>query len=268
MIAACGYQCLRLYDIVNPNNPTINYDGIQKNYTRLGFQEDGTWMYTCGEDGKVRIWDMQVQQSVRSFDCSSPINSACLHPNQVEIAIASQSGGVFLWNVNSKAHEHYIPETNASVQDVAISPDGKFMAAVNNRGKCYVWDLKSSPDQTLSVAKGWKVFSILDRYGLRVKFCPNSKYMVTCSSDETARIWSVPDFELVRELKKPNCQWVWDAAFSSDRESKYLFTASSDGIARLWSWKHQGNPTVVREYCGHTKAITALAFKDEIIPDK
>ncbi|KAL5278965.1 MLST8 family protein [Megaselia abdita] len=261
MIAACGYQCLRLYDIVNCTNPIINYEGIQKNITRLGFPEDGTWMFTGGEDCKVRIWDMLSQQQIRSFDCNSPINSVCLHPNQVEIAIASQSGGVFLWNVNNKEHEHLVPDQNASVQDVAISPDGKFMAAVNNRGRCYIWDLKCSSDQKLiSEPKAKKMIAAHVRYALRVKFSPNSKFMVTTSFDGTAKIWEVPKFELVKELKKPNSQWVWDAAFSLD--SKYLFTASSDGLCRLWNWKSQ---SIVREYSGHTKAITALSFRDEII---
>lgn len=264
MIAACGFQCLRLYDIVNLNHPIITYEGISKNITRLGFPEDGSWMFTGGEDCKVRIWDMLSQQQIRSFDCHSPINSVCLHPNQVEIAIAAQSGGVFLWNVNNKEHEHLVPEQNASVQDVAISPDGKYMAAVNNRGKCYIWVLKSSPDQKLSITKEKTVIQVSPRYVLRVKFSPNSKYMVTTSSEGSAKIWEVPKFELVKELRKSNSQWVWDAAFSLD--SKYLFTASSDGVARLWNWKVPNiQQQVVREYSGHTKAITALSFRDEII---
>ncbi len=54
-----------------------------------------------------------------------------------------------------------------------------------------------------------------------------------------------------------NQRWVWDLAFSAD--SQYLFTATSDNVARLWSL-----PTneVKREYVGHQKPLTCLAFKD------
>lgn len=39
MVAACGYQHIRMYDLVGSNpDPVINYDGIGKNITRVGFQ--------------------------------------------------------------------------------------------------------------------------------------------------------------------------------------------------------------------------------------
>jgi G protein beta subunit-like protein len=60
-----------------------------------------------------------------------------------------------------------------------------------------------------------------------------------------------------QELHTNNQRWVWDLAFSAD--SQYVLTASSDGIARLWSLPAN---EVKREYRGHTKAITSLAFRD------
>ncbi len=56
-------------------------------------------------------------------------------------------------------------------------------------------------------------------------------------------------------------------AFSAD--SQYIFTASSDNVARLWSLAPPGSPgsneaipKVKREYLGHQKALTCLAFRD------
>ena len=50
---------------------------------------------------------------------------------------------------------------------------------------------------------------------------------------------------------------MWDLGFTAD--SQYLFTASSDHVARLWSLE---SGTVKREYQGHQKAVTSLAFRD------
>lgn len=261
MLVACGYQHIRLYDMLS-NNPVANFEGITKNVIRVGFQEDGKWMFTGGEDCRVRIYDMNSPSPSckRIFDCLTPINGVCLHPNQVEMAIGSQGGGVYLWDIKSDLHEQLIPEVDASIQDIAISPDGMLMAAVNNKGNCYIWSLSNSSDSQLSVLQPKLKIEAHKAYALRCKFSPDSSLLVTTSGDGTARVWKTSDFSLWRELRCENCRWVWDAAFSAD--SQYLFTASSDGTGRLWKLDTKD---IEREYIGHQKAITALAFRDEII---
>ena len=57
-----GYQHIRMYDLNSSNtNPTVNYDGITKNVTAVGFGESGKFMYTGGEDCSARIWDLRFE---------------------------------------------------------------------------------------------------------------------------------------------------------------------------------------------------------------
>lgn len=117
-----------MYDLNSNNpNPVINYDGVSKNITSVGFHEDGRWMYTGGEDCMARIWDLRWApaaappaaasqkpwssshavnhalyplfscrsrnlQCQRIFQVNAPINCVCLHPNQVStgLTVASQ----------------------------------------------------------------------------------------------------------------------------------------------------------------------------------
>ena len=67
MIAAAGYQHIRMFDLTTSNpNCVVNYDGIAKNVTSVGFHEDGHWMYTGGEDNSARVWDLRS----RNLQCS------------------------------------------------------------------------------------------------------------------------------------------------------------------------------------------------------
>lgn len=43
-----------------------------------------------------------------------------------------------------------------------------------------------------------------------------------------------------------------------------LLLASSDNVARLWN---VNSGEVIREYVGHQKAVTCVAFRDIISPD-
>lgn len=96
-----------------------------------------------------------------------------------------------------------------------------------------------------------------ERYGLKCKFSPDSTLLATTSADQTARIWRTADFSDSATLKVNGQRWVWDCAFTLD--SQYLFTCSSDNMMRLW---RVDGGTPIREYSGHQKAITALAFAD------
>ncbi|XP_031779851.1 target of rapamycin complex subunit lst8 [Nasonia vitripennis] len=260
VIAAAGYQHIRMYDLNSSNlNPIINYEGVSRNVSGLGFQEDGKWMFTGGEDCSARIWDLRSNsfQCQRIFQVSAPVNSVFLHPNQAELIVGDQSGVIHLWDLRSDHNEQLIPEPEASIQDIAINSDGTHMAAVNNKGHCFIWSLnggigdeptKLSPRHKLNAHKG---------YTLKCKFSPDSTLLVTTSSDETAKIWKTADFSEVQTLCHDVKRWVWDVAFTAD--SQFIFTGSSDGVARLWNI---GTGTIKREYQGHQKVISALAFKD------
>lgn len=41
MVAACGYQHIRMYDLASANpDPVMNFEGVIKNVSRVGFQVD------------------------------------------------------------------------------------------------------------------------------------------------------------------------------------------------------------------------------------
>ncbi|KAH3873331.1 target of rapamycin complex subunit lst8-like isoform X2 [Dreissena polymorpha] len=262
-IAAAGYQHIRMYDL-NSNNPkpVINYDGISKNVTSVGFHEDGKWMYTGGEDNCARIWDLRSRnlQCQRIFQDSSPVNCICLHPNQGELFIGNQNGTIHIWDLKTDKNEHLIPEADASIQSISIDPMGTMMAAVNNKGRCYVWTLTGGRNDEPTQPHEKTTFEVSKRYALKCLFSPDSTLLATTLADNSTKIWKTADWTLHSELKDTAQRWVWDCAFSGD--SQYIITASSDNMARLWS---VDTGEVKKEYSGHQKAVVCLAFRDESI---
>jgi len=260
LIAAAGYQHIRMYDLnsINPN-PVINYEGVTKNLTAVGFQEDGKWMYTGGEDCSAKVWDLRSRnlQCQRIFQVNAPVNCVCLHPNQSELIVGDQSGIIHIWDLKTNRNEQLIPEPDASIQSISINSEGTLMAAVTNKGNCYVWTLSQPIGEELTQLRPKLKLEAHQRYALKCKISPDSTLLVTTSADSTAKIWKMSDFSLVRELHDAKQRWVWDVAFSSN--SDYVITASSDNIARLWAVE---SGEVKREYSGHLKAITCLAFRD------
>jgi len=73
-----------------------------------------------------------------------------------------------------------------------------------------------------------------DRAVRRIVFSPNSRYLVTASDRETARIWDVELGEEVSRLTHEH-RSVVDVDFSPN--GRLVATASWDGTARVWLWQ-------------------------------
>ena len=70
----------------------------------------------------------------------SPINSARLHPNHVEILAGDQEGVIKLWDLNKKApRKEFSPCGTVPVRSVDVAPNGAFCVCANSWGQCAVW---------------------------------------------------------------------------------------------------------------------------------
>ncbi len=172
-------------------------------------------------------------------------------------------------------------KTNGPVDAVSISPDGKFLLSGSWDKTARVWDLKTrkllhelpqegdyvhsvawSPDQKLIATAGsdasgrirlWTAGSgeLISKFNghtepvVSVVFSPNGEWLLTCSYDETARIWNIKNPENPEEVQvlEGHSWWVWDGAFSPDFDpankqlANRIVTVSQDGKAIVWKMK-------------------------------
>jgi WD40 repeat protein len=120
-LEATGHGSVKLFDAVTlAAAPVFAFDGHAGNVTALGFNVDGSWVYTGGEDETVKTWDIRFvfvvgvllflvflwvfvggffstgnltrwcdrmqrasAEHQREFNHQSPVTCATLHPNQV-----------------------------------------------------------------------------------------------------------------------------------------------------------------------------------------
>ncbi|KAK3814303.1 MAG: WD40-repeat-containing domain protein [Benniella sp.] len=85
-------------------------------------------------------------------------------------------------------------------------------------------------------------------------FSPDNKYLITCSEDKTARLWSTNTFSNLVCYKGHNYP-VWDVDFGP--LGFYFATASHDRTARLWSCDHI---YPLRIFAGHLSDVDAVKF--------
>jgi G protein beta subunit-like protein len=74
--------------------PVLTLQGHTNNVTAVGFQKDGRYLYSCSEDGTIKVWDLRNPSYSRSFSAGSPVNSVCLRLDRDEFISGDQNGYV------------------------------------------------------------------------------------------------------------------------------------------------------------------------------
>ncbi|KAH9511567.1 Target of rapamycin complex subunit lst8 [Dermatophagoides farinae] len=211
LLASAGFQHIRLYDVQsNASTPLINFEGISKNVSSIGFSPNTTFMYTGGEDFYARIWDIRSRRLTCQRHCGlkTPINSLFLHPNEIEIYIADQSGSIWIWNLQNDQLQRLFVTNDGFIQHIAYDKECRLLAAIDTLGKCYIFRNTSFlPPEMLEekngemTASGYLhrrlIFQAHDKYGLKCCFSPDSTLLATSSADTTVKFWRTSDLSIV-----------------------------------------------------------------------
>lgn len=155
--------------------------------------------------------------------------------------------------LGSKPEQTYIG-LGMRLFDVAVSPDGKFLAAVGEQGVIVLFDAKSGAlliRLKSSTTDGGSAQSVN-----QVVFHPTGRWLATAGNDKQVVLWNVPEGSVLR-------QWhtsaeVWAVAVSPT--GRLLATGGADAEIDLWNPDTQEH---IRTFKGAKGAIHGIAFSPD-----
>jgi cytochrome c len=181
----------RLWSLANDANngePRV-LDGHKDNVNGVAFTPDGKSVVTAGYDATLRIWSMADGAPV-VVTLPTPLNTVAVAPDG-EIAAAGANGKVYVLSASGQVKGE-VEVGSVPIIAVAVSPDGKRIAAAGIRGSVAIIDRATRAIERTLVGPGLPVWS--------VAFFPDSRTLLTGGTDRMIRRWDAIKGEPIGDL--------------------------------------------------------------------
>ncbi|MFN7927193.1 MAG: hypothetical protein U0Y68_04475 [Blastocatellia bacterium] len=199
--------------------------GHTKEVLSVSYSPDGRTLASGGEDGAVRLWDMNGRQPlVALIGHHNAINAVAFSPDSKLVASGSVDKTVILWDVTTRKAITTFAGHKRDVRAVAFSPDGHTLVSGSEDGTMKFWEVSSRRELDSLKAQSKAVRTL--------SFRPDGQVLASAGEDGSVTLWEVAGRKAISTLKG-HTKAVRAVAFNPDGTA--LASASDDGNVKLWN---------------------------------
>ena len=197
---------------------TLPLDRGTENSQGLAF---GDGVLACVAYSRIRAWDTNTWNELPPPPDIPPASFADIRflPDGKHLVAGGGSGKLWIWDLS--ARKTVVVEA-PTLSAIAISADGKYVAAATRAGQVQVWQSEDWKTVT-TVTHGAEIASLA--------FSASGTILAAAGADGLATLWAIPGGQKLASLDHGGA--VAGVAFTAD--GRRMVTASADKSARIWA---------------------------------
>jgi WD40 repeat protein len=237
---------VRVYDLKGGKSKTVNgvriSDGVHDrnvfvkqlleaddSVLCLAVSADGKKLASGGCDRMVNIWDLSagvekatILQAVENH--ADWVLGLAFTPDAKHLLTCSRDKTAKVWDMAARESVLTFPDHQNPVYGVDVKPDGALAVSVGEDNQLRFWHTSGEAKQFRnSGGHGKPIF--------RVIYHKQKPIILTCSADQTVRLWNADNGQLIRTLTG-HSDWVYALALSPD--GNYAASGSWNGEVKIW----------------------------------
>jgi G protein beta subunit-like protein len=218
---------IRIWDLTSPEYLCQREISIGCTITSAAMSPSQMELYVADQNGRVRVWDLSSNSSLLEQYVEEGVQIRCINlsPDGNHMTCIDHLGRLHLWRINVTSADYddstllslnHLCTTQAHNQyglKCLFSPDSSCILSISADGVSKLWRISDpraldastdslrsnsepSPDQQASLEL-LQEFEGHTKWVWDCAFSADSAYIVTASSDNTARLWDVATAEII-----------------------------------------------------------------------
>jgi len=211
----------------------------------VAWSPDDSMLLSCGNDNLVKLWDVHNGVCIRTFSRHTESVTACAWlPDGRHFISGGIDKNIYMLDIEGNEVRTW---SCARVNDLAVTPDGKYLIVICQEKKLRIYDLENRTEDSVQEAES----------ATSLELSADGKQVLVNISSHEIHAWDIETKRIVQKYRgQKQSRFVIRSCFGGANQA-FVISGSEDSQVYVW---HRENGTLLKILSGHSGTVNTVSW--------